>query len=109
KLQVSLDTCAIADYDCPRETHIALYRILQEQFTNVLKHAGASEVHIAFTRSGEGLRLSVRDNGRGFSPSAHYAGTGLSNIRSRAEGLGGTVQVESAPGRGCTLTVNLLQ
>ena len=107
RLQVSLDTAAIAGYDCPRETHIALYRMLQEQLTNVLKHAGATEVRIRFSLSPQELTMEVRDDGCGFHPSARHAGTGLSNIRSRAEGLGGTVQVESAPGQGCTLRVTL--
>lgn len=109
KLQVHLRTEAIRDYECPKEAHIALYRILQEQLTNVLKHAQATGVVISFALLQDALVLTVEDDGIGFDPGSHFAGTGLTNMRSRAEGLGGTVQVASAEGRGCCLTVTLPQ
>ena len=48
-----------------------------------------------------------RDNGKGFDPTARRGGIGINNIRSRARALGGSLRIETAPGRGCTLQVTL--
>ncbi|RYY61779.1 MAG: PAS domain S-box protein [Chitinophagaceae bacterium] len=105
KLRVSLDTSDILDYEIAQDAHIALYRILQEQLTNVLKHAHAKQVHIAFRLTNTALTMEVRDDGIGFRPAQHHAGTGLTNMRSRADGLHGSIDVQSAPGGGCSITV----
>ncbi|RYY90889.1 MAG: PAS domain S-box protein [Chitinophagaceae bacterium] len=107
KLIVSLDTDAILDYEIAQDAHIALYRILQEQLTNVLKHAHAREVHIAFSLDANTLTMEITDDGVGFRPTDRHAGTGLTNMRSRAEGLRGTLEVLSRPGQGCSITVRL--
>lgn len=74
-----------------------LVRIVQEALTNVLKHAGASTVEVAFeARPGGGWRLRVCDNGRGFDPEAAARGRGLGNMRRRAERLG--AQLQTGPG-----------
>ncbi|TCJ17061.1 hypothetical protein EPD60_07045 [Flaviaesturariibacter flavus] len=91
----------------PKEQKLALYRILQEQLNNIQKHAGASEVLITLDQNASETMLRIRDNGKGFDPTARRAGIGINNIRSRARALGGSLRIETAPGRGCTLQVTL--
>jgi signal transduction histidine kinase len=56
---------------------------------------------------GGNLELTVRDDGTGFDPDASHAGSGLAHIRERMAELGGTVDIDSAPGRGTTITVKV--
>ncbi|RYY94051.1 MAG: PAS domain S-box protein, partial [Chitinophagaceae bacterium] len=107
KLEVVLDTTAIDRLEVDGKLHLALYRILQEGLTNVLKHAGATLVNVSFGFTGEWLSLQVTDNGRGFDPARAGSGIGLSNIRTRAESLAGRATCHSAPGAGCVLHVEL--
>lgn len=86
---------------------LALYRIVQEQMNNIVKHAHATEVFIELhSREGKAF-LRLRDNGRGFDTAARPRGIGLSNIASRASFYNGTLDVRSAPGQGCELRVTL--
>ncbi|RYY39014.1 MAG: sensor histidine kinase [Chitinophagaceae bacterium] len=91
----------------PKEYKLALYRILQEALNNVLRHAGASKVDIELAQSGGVTILIVTDDGKGFTPGSPRGGIGLTNMRSRAAVLGGTLQVQSAPGRGCQLQIRV--
>ena len=86
---------------------LAIYRILQEQLTNVLKHAAATRVLIRLTHEDEGLLLSVRDDGKGFDPAERAPGIGLENIRRRAVAMNGEVRIISAPGKGCELLLQV--
>lgn len=81
----------------------ACYRIAQEALTNVTRHAGARRVEVRLAVSGAHLVLTVRDDGRGVSPVARADGRGLVGMRERAELLGGTLEVTSAPGAGTTV------
>jgi two-component system, NarL family, sensor kinase len=92
----------------PLRTEAELFRIAQEALTNVRKHAHAREVRLSLRRHGASLRLSVRDNGRGFSarrPSND--GHGLLGMRERAKLLGGRLQVSSTPGHGTRITARV--
>jgi signal transduction histidine kinase len=84
---------------------LALYRILQEQLNNIIKHAGATKVWITLTQKDNHVLLTVKDNGKGFDPKSKIGGMGLNNITSRIKVFGGHAQIESAPGKGCTLRV----
>jgi two-component system sensor histidine kinase UhpB len=87
---------------------IALYRLVQECLTNVAKHAGATEVVVNLERvSTTRVRLGVTDNGKGFAPAAAPRGLGLLGMRERIEALRGSLVVDTAPGRGVTITVEL--
>lgn len=88
-----------------RSVEIAAYRIVQELISNVLKHAEAREVSIAVTRTPGRLNIMVTDDGIGFAPDDRGPGIGLENVRSRAAGLGGSMAVDSRPGRGTTVSV----
>jgi PAS domain S-box-containing protein len=79
----------------------ALYRIAQEALNNTIKHAEATRVEVRLENNDGGLLLQVRDNGVGFDPGADYPGhLGLNSMRERAQGLGGSLEIESAPGCG---------
>ena len=86
---------------------ITLFRIVQEQLKNILRHSQASLTQIALTSKEGKIELLIKDNGNGFDPRHTYQGIGFSNIRERTEFYNGAVQVDSAPGKGCTLKVLL--
>jgi signal transduction histidine kinase len=86
---------------------LALYRILQEQLNNIIKHAEATKVSISLSKLGGNVILTVRDNGKGFDADATMNGAGINNMISRAKVFNGFVYVEAAPGKGCFLTVSM--
>ncbi len=79
--------------------------IAKEAVNNIVKHSGATEVHIDFEVSTRRLKLSVSDNGRGFDCGAYKQGNGLANIRRRAKWLGGSSELRASPGEGTVITV----
>ncbi|MGZ5286305.1 MAG: PAS domain-containing sensor histidine kinase [Flavisolibacter sp.] len=86
---------------------LAVYRILQEHLTNVVKHAGAKHVEVTLRQSQDKLTLVVVDDGKGFDTAQKSEGIGLRNMRSRAESLMGIFSIDSQPGKGSTLFVQL--
>jgi two-component system, NarL family, sensor kinase len=91
----------------PQAQAVALFRIAQEALANVERHAQARRVRLALEAGPGGARLEVSDDGRGFEAGAGSgAGIGLSNIRQRAESLGGRLELRSVPG-GTWLRVQL--
>jgi len=85
----------------------ALYRIVQEQMNNILKHAKAFNVHIQLNSNPEGVELSISDDGRGFDPSAKKNGIGFYNISNRIKLFNGSLIIDSAPGKGCLLSARI--
>ena len=95
----------------PPDLRHNIFLVVKEALTNVLKHAGASEVHVQAKVSSQTLEIQIQDNGRGLKPTAKSApaeGHGLENMRRRAESIGGTLTIQSQPAGGSTvrLTVN---
>jgi signal transduction histidine kinase len=86
---------------------LAAYRILQEHLTNVVKHAEAKHVEVILRQSQDKLILVVVDEGKGFDTAKKAEGIGLRNMRSRAESLKGIFSIDSQPGKGSTLFVQL--
>jgi signal transduction histidine kinase len=84
-----------------------LYRVVQAALGNVHRHSGASDVEIGLAFEDPGLVLSITDNGRGFDLTVPPGGLGLETMRRRAEALGGTLAVRSAPGSGTALTFTI--
>jgi signal transduction histidine kinase len=87
-----------------------IYRVAQESLNNILKHSQATRVNLFLGSTDKSIRLSVRDNGAGFSTEAAMSkpmSFGLAGMRERAALLGGTLQVRSTPGRGATVTLDL--
>jgi len=87
----------------------AVFRILQESLTNAARHAQASLVEVTIDRSDGAVTLTVRDNGRGFSPEQPRkpGSYGLTGLRERAYLLGGEVNIASEHGRGTTIEVRI--
>ena len=90
----------------PGASRTHLYRLLQEALTNVARHAGASQVRVRLQRSAKGLRLFIRDNGRGAHP-PQRPGVGLHSMAERARSLGGELRILSRPGGGWALALNI--
>lgn len=91
---------------------IAIYRVLQEAVSNIVRHSRATEASVEVLRSEHRLLLTVRDNGRGWSakapkPMLERVGFGLVGIAERVRILDGTYTLHSAPGQGTTLTISL--
>jgi signal transduction histidine kinase len=84
---------------------LSIFRIVQEQLNNILKHADASKVTITITRSSDAVELEITDNGKGFRLSTVSRGLGLKNIYNRADLFNGKVTIHTAPGEGCTVSV----
>lgn len=89
---------------------LALFRILQEALNNVLKHAAAANVSITLEHDATSLRLCLADDGKGIvlpdsAPKMTESGWGLTIMRERAASVGGTFQIDTAPGRGTKITV----
>ncbi|MEP6584886.1 MAG: PAS domain S-box protein [Ginsengibacter sp.] len=82
-----------------------LFRIVQEQINNTLKHAKAKTMYIDFKQLSDNIFISIRDDGVGFDPCISRKGIGINNVLSRAELYKGDVIIDSAPGKGCTLTI----
>ncbi len=86
----------------------ALYRIGQEAMHNTVKHAKATQVWVTLSRSGDMLRLEVRDNGIGFDPDGEFPGhLGLRSMAERAARVGGSFVVTSSPGGGTTVSIEV--
>jgi two-component system sensor histidine kinase UhpB len=85
---------------------LVIYRIIQEQLNNVLKHAEATDVTISLSQNKKSISLSIFDNGVGFDTTKKSKGTGISNIISRAKLYNGNAIFISQPGEGCFLIVN---
>ena len=92
--------------DLPEEHKTCLYRVVQEALHNAVQHSGARNVHVTVRQHNGWLLLSIQDDGKGFDPRTHK-GMGLLGIGERVSHLGGTFAVESEPGAGTTLRVNL--
>jgi PAS domain S-box-containing protein len=89
---------------------LMLFRIIQEQVSNVLRHAEAKHLSILLSVSNIGIELVIADDGKGFDLENNKTkkGVGLSNIASRVELFNGKVNIVTAPGKGCRLIVKVL-
>ncbi len=96
------------DPECiSKEMRVGLYRILQEQLSNIVKHAKASTITIEVVRNKNSVELVITDDGIGFDITVNSSGIGFENIKRRVKFLNGTVQIESEPHKGCCLKVNV--
>jgi PAS domain S-box-containing protein len=86
------------------ELQTTIYRIVQEQLTNVVKYAHATSVKVVVAATNEDIAIQVQDNGIGFDLKEKSKGNGITNMISRAATMGGTLKLETSPGNGCTMT-----
>lgn len=85
---------------------LTIYRIVQEQFTNILKHAKADNLFLSVIDKNDILQLIIKDDGVGFDPLIKSKGVGLMNIKARASLFDSKVGIRSSKGRGCELMIN---
>ncbi len=107
--QLVVDDESLAQF--PPDVGIQIIRIAKEALTNVRKHAEASKAWICFERDGDWTRITVEDDGRGFDP-AQVAGEGrqyfgLQIMRERAESVGGSLELDSQPGKGTRVVIRV--
>lgn len=91
----------------PLPVSLSVFRILQEQISNIIKHAAASKIEITIHADKNSVDFEVKDNGKGFVLKTTNKGLGLKSIYSRAELHSGTVYINTAPGEGCVLSVHI--
>jgi two-component system NarL family sensor kinase len=98
---------------CAQDIELNLYRIIQESFNNIEKHAQATRVELSLGKEGSRLRAVIRDNGRGFDPhqaqvhKSAKSSMGLVDMQERAVFLGGTCTVTSILGQGTEVAVSI--
>ena len=85
---------------------LQVLRILQEAFTNVLKHAGAGRIRVATSADAQSVRIDIADDGHGFDEASPRHGYGLASMRRRAQALGGELRLHTSPA-GTTLSLQL--
>ncbi len=108
-LAVQFKARGLAKRRLPPKVETALFRVVQEAMANVVRHAHATQVDVLVERFHDRVRVMIEDDGVGFDASAPLPGNhfGLLGLRERAEAMGGTSTIESAPGAGTTIVVEV--
>lgn len=112
RIKVDLEMIAL-DSLLPQDSHVIVYRIIQEALTNAGKHSAASRVSIAISKENGRVLLVVEDDGTGFdadeviSGNPAEKGLGLETMKGRAQMIGGVLDIKSQPGRGTRLTLSI--
>lgn len=92
----------------PRQKQIVIYRIVQELFANILKHAGAAYVFFQCSQQGQTFFITVEDDGKGFDSKRQYTGMGLKSIRNRVSFFNGSIDIVPEPDqRGTAINIQL--
>jgi PAS domain S-box-containing protein len=106
--RIEVETELPGEPDLPIETKEVLYRVAQEAMHNTVKHAEAQRVHLRLDYSDTAVVLDLSDDGKGFDPSGSFPGhLGLHSMRERVTQLGGTFEIESAPGVGTAIHIHI--
>jgi signal transduction histidine kinase len=103
KIRIHLEHNGFSEEILTDVKKLVVFRIMQEQLNNVLKHSQAAKVDIELKHTGSTVHLKIKDDGIGFDMNTFHPGLGLKNIRHRLELINGKMSVQSAPGQGCTL------
>lgn len=106
KFQLSLDFYVPDEQLLDDKLKMTVFRIIQEQFNNIIKHAEATEINISVRQYNDILDLIITDNGKGFNVHEKRKGIGITNITNRAELFNGQLNIHSSPGNGCSLEVS---
>jgi PAS domain S-box-containing protein len=105
KIEVCFNHGGINESKLDYGLKLTIYRIVQEQLTNILKYAEANKINITIKEQGKKITLIISDNGKGFDPATKRKGIGFNNIINRADVFNGKVDIQAAPGKGCTVKV----
>jgi signal transduction histidine kinase len=114
-LDLNKNTLASTKFHCSvsgiltidEDLKLNIYRIVQEQVTNILKYAAASTANISIVQNNGFINISIIDNGKGFDPFLTRKGIGISNTINRTESYDGTITIESSPGKGCKINITI--
>jgi signal transduction histidine kinase len=105
EIEVSVEAESVPE-DLPDEHKIYIYRLVQEALNNAVRHSGAGNAKVVVERLANSIVVRVADDGRGFDP-GRSRGLGILGMQERVKRLGGTLRVESQPGKGATVTAEL--
>jgi signal transduction histidine kinase len=106
RIKVKFDK-KIADQRFPHEIELALYRIAQELFGNVIKHADATIINLSVTQVDGFMIMEFKDNGIGFNLNEVKHGFGIKNLESRVQLINGEISIQSKPSNGTQTTIKL--
>jgi two-component system, NarL family, sensor histidine kinase UhpB len=84
-----------------------IYRIIQEQVNNIIKHAFAEHVHVSVGAGSNAIYIIIADDGNGFNVKDKRKGIGISNMTNRVESFNGEISIESSPGKGCKVQIKI--
>jgi PAS domain S-box-containing protein len=104
-IEVSIETGGLEEGLLDDDQKLAIYRIAQEQCTNILKYAGANSVTISLSTTEGIFRMSIADDGIGMETGKHSKGIGFRNIRSRLSLFNGHAHIDTVPGKGFVLEI----
>lgn len=105
RIHVNFLTYGLKNEKIGQDLQTTIYRIAQEQLTNILKYAQAIHVDVMLVGTTSSVALSIQDDGKGFDLSKNRKGVGITNMISRAETLDGQIEFLTSPGNGCTMMV----
>jgi len=108
-LQISYQSIGLENEQVEQTRAVNIYRIVQELINNTLKHAAAKTAIVQVSKKGDSFSITVEDDGKGFDPKLvqEAKGIGWTNIRSRVEYMKGSIDVQSEPGKGVSVHVEL--
>ena len=106
-LQIKIDTSAYNESLLDKQRKLAIYRIAQEQCTNIVKYAKAELINISLSTANKVFKMTITDNGIGMKQGKKTAGIGLRNINSRLSVFNGKAIIITAPGKGFTLEIEI--
>jgi len=106
-IKIEFQESGIDEEDLDERLQLSIFRIVQEQLNNILKHANATFATVKLTKQENEIVLLIRDNGKGCDILKNENGVGILNIKSRVELYNGTVTTVSNPGEGYILKVVL--
>ena len=107
---MALQTTFVYDatnYILDDELKLNLYRIVQEQLNNIVKHADAKNIAVTVSKDNSFINLVVADDGKGFDPDKKRKGIGISNMINRVESFNGEIKIESSIGNGCRTQIRI--
>ncbi|MDJ1493603.1 sensor histidine kinase [Cytophagaceae bacterium DM2B3-1] len=107
QLQIRCQTMGLSS-DLSKSIQLTIYRVIQELITNAIKHANAQQILVQCLQNEGSIHITIEDDGQGFdTASIKGNGVGLSNVRNRVEYLNGRLEIQSEPGVGTTVTVEI--
>ncbi len=104
-LQIELTADSFFEEDIKYEFKLSIFRMVQEQMNNIIKHAKATHVEIELMRNNHMIYLKIADNGVGFDLKQQRKGIGIYNIISRSDLYSGIVDIQTSPGNGCGIHI----